>query len=212
MPLAAKHMTCHRSQVIGAHRQFVFAHQSCQRWPELALLVGGILTYLAAALPPIPTGFWDKQPKATPGRLRRLLARLDFPKDYPFGPQLRKKRASPAIYPREWPLIDTQKPLLDAFELRFIPEQSVLLMCYLPDFSSGLLSILCLRKVKVDKVQFLFSPKNWSANVCITLYQWKRIDLPGKRAWLKEMSSSVGSAPNSARKMICQTVPWYLGE
>jgi hypothetical protein len=86
VPLAAKHM-------IGAHRQFVFAYQSCQRWPELALIVGGILTYLAAALPPIPTGFWDKQPKSTPGRLRRLLARVDFPKDYPFLPQLRKKRA-----------------------------------------------------------------------------------------------------------------------
>ena len=86
VPLVAKHM-------IGAHRQFVFAYQSCQRWPELALTVGGILTYLAAALPPIPTGFWDKQPKATPGRLRRLLARADFPKDYPFLPQLRKKRA-----------------------------------------------------------------------------------------------------------------------
>jgi hypothetical protein len=85
VPLAAKHM-------IGAHRQFVFAYQSCQRWPELALIVGGILTYLAAALPPIPTGFWDKQPKSTPGRLRRLLARVDFPKDYPFLPQLRKKR------------------------------------------------------------------------------------------------------------------------
>jgi hypothetical protein len=86
VPLAAKHM-------IGAHRQFVFAVQSCQRWPELALIVGGLLTYLAAALPPIPTGFWDKQPKATPGRLRRLLARRDFPKDYAFVPQLRKKRA-----------------------------------------------------------------------------------------------------------------------
>ncbi len=79
--------------MIGAHRQFVFAYQSCQRWPELALIVGGILTYLAAALPPIPTGFWDKQPKATPGRLRRLLARVDFPKDYPVLPQLRIKRA-----------------------------------------------------------------------------------------------------------------------
>ena len=86
VPLAAKHM-------IGAHRQFVFAYQSTQRWPELALIVGGILTYLAAVLPPIPTGFWDKQPQATPGRLRRLLARVDFPKDYPFGPQLRKKEA-----------------------------------------------------------------------------------------------------------------------
>lgn len=86
VPLAAKHM-------IGAHRQFVFADQSIQRWPELALIVGSILTYLAAALPPIPTGFWDKQPKATPGRLRRLLARVNFPKDYPFVPQLRKKEA-----------------------------------------------------------------------------------------------------------------------
>jgi hypothetical protein len=85
VPLAAK-------QMIGAHRQFVFAPQSCQRWPALTLIVGGILTYLAAALPPIPTGFWDKQPKATPGRLRRLLATVDFPKDYPFLPQLRKKR------------------------------------------------------------------------------------------------------------------------
>jgi hypothetical protein len=86
VPLAAKHM-------IGAHRQFVFADQTVQRWPELALIMGGVLTYLAAALPPIPTGFWDKQPKATPGRLRRLLARVDFPKDYPFAPQLRKKEA-----------------------------------------------------------------------------------------------------------------------
>jgi hypothetical protein len=86
VPLAAKHM-------IGAHRQFVFADQCIQRWPELALIVGTILTYLAAALPPIPTGFWDKQPKATPGRLRRLLASVDFPKDYPFAPQLRKKEA-----------------------------------------------------------------------------------------------------------------------
>lgn len=85
VPLTAK-------QMLGAHRQFVFAPASCQRWPALALIVGGILTYLAAALPAVPTGFWDKQPKATPGRLRRLLARSDFPKDYPFLPQLRKKR------------------------------------------------------------------------------------------------------------------------
>lgn len=86
VPLAAK-------QMIGAHRQFVFAHQSCQRLPELAMIAGGILTYLAAVLPPIPTGFWDSQPKATPGRLRRLLAKADFPKEHPFLPQLRKKQA-----------------------------------------------------------------------------------------------------------------------
>jgi hypothetical protein len=86
VPLAAK-------QMIGAHRQFVFAYQCCQRLPELAMIAGGILTYLAAVLPPIPTGFWDSHPKSTPGRLRRLLAKADFPKDYPFLPQLRKKRS-----------------------------------------------------------------------------------------------------------------------
>jgi hypothetical protein len=71
LPLASKHM-------VGAHRQFVFAEESCYRLPELSLLAGSIQTYLAATLPPIPTGFWDRNPKRTPGRLRRLLARVTF--------------------------------------------------------------------------------------------------------------------------------------
>jgi hypothetical protein len=70
-PLASKHM-------VGAHRQFVFAEESCYRLPELSLLAGSIQTYLAATLPPIPTGFWDRNPKCTPGRLRRWLARVTF--------------------------------------------------------------------------------------------------------------------------------------
>jgi len=72
LPLASKHM-------VGAHRQFVFAEESCYRLPELSLLAGSIQTYLAATLPPIPTGFWDRNPKHTPGRLRRWLARVTFP-------------------------------------------------------------------------------------------------------------------------------------
>ena len=84
VPLAAKHM-------IGAHRQFVFAVQSCLRLPQLALLAGNLLTYFAAVSPPLPTGFWDRQPRSTPGRLCRLLAQASFPDDYPFEPQLRKK-------------------------------------------------------------------------------------------------------------------------
>jgi len=55
-PLVAK-------QMLGLHRQFVFAPVSCQRLPELALLTGNILTYLAATLPPIPSGYWDRRPK-----------------------------------------------------------------------------------------------------------------------------------------------------
>jgi len=84
IPLAAK-------QMLGGARQFVFAPESCQRLPELNLLAGSIVTYLAASLPAVPTGFWDRNPKPTPGRLRRLLARTLFPKTYPLPGQLRKK-------------------------------------------------------------------------------------------------------------------------
>jgi hypothetical protein len=71
LPLASKHM-------VGAQRQFVSAEESCYRLPELSLLAGSIQTYLAATLPPIPTGFWDRTPKGTPGRLRRWLGRTTF--------------------------------------------------------------------------------------------------------------------------------------
>jgi hypothetical protein len=78
-------------QMLGGARQFVFAPESCQRLPEINLLAGNLVTYLAATLPAIPTGFWDRNPKPTPGRLRRLLARLSFPKSYPLPERLRKK-------------------------------------------------------------------------------------------------------------------------
>jgi hypothetical protein len=84
IPLAAK-------QMVGAHRQFVHTKESVQRLPELALLAGSILTYLAATAPVMPTGFWDRQPRRTPGRFRRLLAGRTFPQTYPLPQQLRKK-------------------------------------------------------------------------------------------------------------------------
>jgi hypothetical protein len=94
LPLAAKHM-------VGANRQFVFAAESCYRLPELALLAGSILTYLAATLPPIPTGFWDRQPQATPGRLRRWLARTRFADLPPLPPgRIRKKASVTAHLPK----------------------------------------------------------------------------------------------------------------
>jgi hypothetical protein len=85
-PLAAKQMS-------GLHRQFVSTAQSCFRLPELALLAGNILTHTAAHLPPIPSGFWDRTPQPTPGRLRRLLARTIFPNLTHFAPELRKKNS-----------------------------------------------------------------------------------------------------------------------
>ena len=86
LPLAAK-------QMLGASRQFVHAPETCQRLPELALLAGAVLSYAAATAPAIPTGFWDRHPQPTPGRLRRLLARTPFPHDFPLPARIRAKAA-----------------------------------------------------------------------------------------------------------------------
>lgn len=84
LPLAAK-------QMVGAARQFVHAPETCQRLPEVALLAGSVLSYAAATTPAIPTGFWDRQPRPTPGRLRRCLARCPFPQDFPLPARIRAK-------------------------------------------------------------------------------------------------------------------------
>lgn len=86
IPLSAKHM-------VGAHRQFVHSEESIQRLPELALLAGSVLSFLAATMPAVPTGFWDRKPKRTPGRFRRALIGKAFPKDAPISGQVRKKNS-----------------------------------------------------------------------------------------------------------------------
>jgi hypothetical protein len=93
LPLAAK-------QMLGAARAFVSAPETCQRLPELALLAGSILTYLAATQPAIPTGSWDRRPRPTPGRLRRLLAHTVFPTTVPLPDRIRKKAAVTAHLPK----------------------------------------------------------------------------------------------------------------
>ena len=92
LPLAAK-------QMLGAARQFVHAPETCQRLPELARLAGAVLSYAAATSPAIPTGFWDRRPRPTPGRLRRLLARTPFPHDFPFPARIREKASATGHLP-----------------------------------------------------------------------------------------------------------------
>ena len=86
LPLAAK-------QMLGAARAFVSETETCQRLPEVALLAGSILTYLAATQPPVPTGSWDRRPRPTPGRLRRVLAQAVFPTSFPLPDRIRQKAA-----------------------------------------------------------------------------------------------------------------------
>ncbi len=92
-PLAAK-------QMIGAARQFVFAGESRQRLPELAMLAGALLSYAAATAPAVATGFWDRQPRATPGRLRRVLAAVHFSELGPLPAAFREKASPTAHLPK----------------------------------------------------------------------------------------------------------------
>src|SRR5207244_8212596 len=92
-PLSAK-------QMLGGVRQFVFAPESRQRLPELLLLAGSLLSHAAATLPAVPSGFWDRQPRPTPGRLRRALAHSPFPHTFPRPARIREKKARTDHLPR----------------------------------------------------------------------------------------------------------------
>lgn len=78
-------------QMLGAERQFVSGDETRQRLPEITLVAAAALLYTAATLPPCPTGFWDRQPRATSGRLRRALAQASFPQSWPLNEAIRKK-------------------------------------------------------------------------------------------------------------------------
>ena len=102
IPLVAK-------QMLGLHRQFVFAPESCHRLPELALLLANVLTYLAAVLPPMPTGFWDRRPKkhlavCVGSYQARFFLKMPY-----LTPNFAKRHRLRPICPRVWPLIGGKK-------------------------------------------------------------------------------------------------------
>ena len=90
VPLAAK-------QMLGAHRAFVFGRESRYRLPELALLAGNILAYVAATTAAVATGFWDRQCRPTCGRLRRVLAQVHF-SEVPVPAGTLRKKASVTVH------------------------------------------------------------------------------------------------------------------
>lgn len=84
-------------QLLGLQRQFVFAAAARFRLPELGLIAANILAHLAASLPTLPTGFWDRKPRRTPSRLRRVLGQAGFPKSTPWLGAFAKNTRSPPI-------------------------------------------------------------------------------------------------------------------
>lgn len=93
IPLAAK-------QMIGAHPQWVSTPAARHRLPELALLAGHVLSYLAATAPHQPSGFWDRTPRRTPGRLRRVLHHADFQSGFTLPQRIRQKASVTAHLPK----------------------------------------------------------------------------------------------------------------
>jgi hypothetical protein len=93
VPLAAK-------QMLGAHRAFVFGGASRHRLPELALLAGNVLAYVAATAAAVATGLWDRCCRPTCGRLRRVLLRVDFSEILVPEGALRKKASVTAHLPK----------------------------------------------------------------------------------------------------------------
>jgi len=74
--------------------------ESRHRLPELALLAGNVLAYVAATAAAVATGFWDRGCRPTCGRLRRVLLHGDFSKSpVPEGP-LRNKVSVTAHLPQ----------------------------------------------------------------------------------------------------------------
>ncbi|MBW3624127.1 MAG: hypothetical protein KY468_12035 [Armatimonadetes bacterium] len=86
-----------RIPVSGAGRQFVFAKECRQRLPELSLLSGAILSYLAATHEAVPSGFWDRASQPTAGRLRWVLERVHF-QDLGALPKELRKEDSPTTH------------------------------------------------------------------------------------------------------------------
>jgi hypothetical protein len=93
LPLAAK-------QMLGAERAFVFGKESRHRLPELALLAGNVLSYLAATSQLVATGFWDRACRPTCGRLRRALSRMDYSVLPLLAGPVRKKESPTAHLPK----------------------------------------------------------------------------------------------------------------
>ncbi len=79
----------------GRGTHYVHHPTAMQRLPTLSLIFGSLLKYAAATLPPFRTGFWDRKPKPTYGRLLRYLRKVGLA----LSAQLFKKASATAHLP-----------------------------------------------------------------------------------------------------------------
>ncbi|MCB8953606.1 MAG: hypothetical protein H6650_16500 [Ardenticatenales bacterium] len=79
----------------GGGRHYVHHPTALTRLPALTMIFGSLLKYLAATLPSIRTGFWDRAAKPTYGRLMKHLKKVGLP----LSNQLSKKASVTAHLP-----------------------------------------------------------------------------------------------------------------
>ena len=79
----------------GGGRHYVHHPTAMTRLPALTMIFGSLFKYLAATLPPIRSGFWDRQAKPTYGRLSKYLKKVGLP----LSSQLSKKASVTAHLP-----------------------------------------------------------------------------------------------------------------
>ena len=103
-------------QLLGCHRQFVFNPISCWRLVELAFLVGNLLTWLAATLPPMPSGYWDRHPKKRPDAYDGSWHVLILQMTCLFPSEFEKSVRLPPICPKELQHIAVAKTVKRRFD------------------------------------------------------------------------------------------------
>jgi len=63
----------------GGGRHYVYHPTAMERLPAITMILGSLFKFVAATLPPIKTGFWDRAVKPTYGRLVRHLKKVGLP-------------------------------------------------------------------------------------------------------------------------------------
>lgn len=79
---------------------FVFNEEMNFSLPELTFVAASTLMLVAAGCEPMLTGWWDKQPKPTAGRLSKELSKVHDLRVLDVPVELRKKNSVVAQLPR----------------------------------------------------------------------------------------------------------------
>ncbi len=85
-------------QILGGQRSFVHGSECQYRLPEVCLLAASLALYLSATCHAVKSGFWDRHPKRTPGRFRRVLAGAGVPQFGEFAVGLGRVRQKRSVH------------------------------------------------------------------------------------------------------------------